>query len=74
MNKISVYLDTGVVYEYEVESAIKGREHAYEIISSGYRHTTNSNDLEWFPPHRIKKVKVIGGGESSLYQDTSRST
>lgn len=69
-----MYLDTGVVYEYSVDSPQKGREHAYEIITGGYRHTPkHSDDLEWFPPHRIKKVK-INGGESTQYKDTSRST
>ena len=72
---VAVYLDSGVVFEYEVVDAMKGREHAAAIIKSGYRHTpSGSIDLEWFPPHRIEKVKVIGGGESSLYQDRTRAT
>lgn len=75
MAKVSVYLDTGVVYEYEVSDAIKGREHAAAIIKTGYRHTPkDSTDLEWFPPHRIEKVKVQGGGESSAYRDSARAT
>ena len=74
-NKVSVYLDSGVVYEYEVTDPIKGREHAAAIIKTGYRHTAkDSDDLEWFPPHRIEKVKVSGGGESSGYRDTARAT
>lgn len=63
MNKVSVYLDSGIVFEYDVDSAAKGREHASAIIKTGYRHTLqDSEDLEWFPPHRIDKVKVTGGG------------
>lgn len=72
-SKISVYLDNGVVYEYEVFDPIKGREHADAIIRTGYRHTTADSDLEWFPPHRIVKVKVSKGGESN-YTDTARAT
>ena len=73
--RISVYLDTGVVYEYDVDNPIKGREHAAAIIKGGYRHTLEgSSDLEWFPPHRIEKIKVIGGGESSQYADCARAT
>jgi hypothetical protein len=75
MNKVSVYVDTGNVYEYEVSDPMKGREHAAAIVATGYRHTPEgSNDLEWFPPHRIDKVKVAGGGESTGYKDKARAT
>ena len=75
MNKISIYLDDGRVFEYNVSSPEKGREHASAIVNTGYRHTSkDSDDLEWYPPHRIVKVKVAGGGESSLYRDTTRTT
>lgn len=72
---VSVYLDNGVVFDYRVDNPMKGREHAHAIITTGYRHTPEgSSDLEWFPPHRILKVKVEGGGESSNYRDTVRAT
>jgi hypothetical protein len=72
---VSVYLDSGVVFEYDVADPIKGREHAAAIIKTGYRHTAEgSNDLEWYPPHRIDKVKVSGGGETSQYRDRPRAT
>lgn len=75
MTKVSIYLDSSVVYEYEVADAMKGREHAAAIIATGYRHTpTDTKDLEWFPPHRVLKVKVEGAGESSSYRDESRAT
>ncbi len=75
MTTVSVYLDTGVVREYTVASPEKGREHAAAIIKTGYRSTpVDSDDLEWFPPHRIDKVKVTGAGESSNYRDTARAT
>jgi len=72
---ISVYIDTGVVFEYRVADVIKGREHAAAIIRGGYRHTAQgSGDLEWFAPHRVDKVLVQGGGESSGYRDVARAT
>jgi hypothetical protein len=72
---VSVYLDNGVVCEYEVASPDKGREHAAAIIKTGYRSTGNgSTDLEWYPPHRIEKVKVSGAAESTKYRDKKRAT
>jgi hypothetical protein len=71
---VSVYLDNGVVCSYEVADPMKGREHAYEIIMHGYRTVVGDNDLEWFPPHRVKKVKVKNGAESSDYRDTKKAT
>lgn len=70
---ISVYMDDGRVFEYATSSPDKGREHASAIIKTGYRHT-EGKDLEWYPPHRIVKVKVGGGCESSQYTDTVRAT
>jgi hypothetical protein len=71
---VSVYVGS-LVFEYEVPDANKGREHAEAIIETGYRHTAEgSGDLEWFPPHRITKVKVSGGGESTQYRDKVRAT
>lgn len=75
MTQVQVYLDFGVVHEYEVDNPIKGREHAAAIIETGYRHTPiGSPDLEWYPPHRIVKVKVKGGAESTKYRDSTRAT
>lgn len=77
MNKteIEIYMDFGVVFSYYVDNTSKAREHADAIIKTGYRHTPKgSEDLEWYPPCRIKKIKIIGGAESSQYQDKSRAT
>ena len=72
---ISVYLENGVVREYEVSTPAKGREHAFSIIKNGYRSTPKETDLlEWWPPHSILKVVVSGGGESTKYKDTARAT
>lgn len=56
MYKISVYLDDGRVYFYEVSSSDKVREHVSAIIATGYRHNDGSV-FEHYPPHRIMKVK-----------------
>ena len=70
---VSVYMDSGVVFEYNVADPMKGREHAAAIIKGGYRHS-DGDDLEYFPPHRIEKVKVTGACESDHYKDTKRAT
>ena len=75
MSKVSVYLDTGVVCEYEVATPDKGREHAAAIIKTGYRSTSkDSKDMTWYPPHRIDKVVVTEAAESTKYHDTKRAT
>jgi hypothetical protein len=71
--EVQVYLDDGRVFFYEVADPMKGREHAAAIIATGYRHT-DGTDLEWYPPHRISKVKVTGACESSKYTDKVRAT
>ncbi len=73
MNTVSVYLDDGRVFEYAVANPSKGREHASAIVKTGYRHS-EGDDLEWYPPHRILKVKVSGGCESTNYRDSTRAT
>lgn len=71
---VEVYIDDGRVFSYNVSSPDKGREHAAAIVKTGYRHTTEELDLEWYPPHRIVKVKVKGGCESTQYRDSVRAT
>ena len=73
--RVEIYMDCGIVHEYHVSDPMRGREHAAAIIKSGYRHTPEgSSDLIWYPPHRIDKVKVIGGAESTQYRDKTRAT
>jgi hypothetical protein len=77
MPKISVYIDTGNVYEYEVVSEASAREHADAIIKTGYRsvQTDELTILTWWPPHRIAKVKVaLDGPSATAYTDTPRAT
>ena len=72
--KISVYIDTGNVWEYEVDSPASAREHADAIVKTGYRsQQESSGPLTWWPPHRISKVKISDGGESN-YLDKQRAT
>lgn len=71
--KISVYTDDGRVFEYETADPMKAREHAAKIVATGYRHS-EGDDLEWYPPHRIDKVKVAGACEGTKYRDTTRAT
>ena len=77
MIKIRVYMDDGRVFEYETADGASAREHMDAIISGGYRHTPLAEPdlLEWYPPHRIVKVKAIGGGVGeSSYQDRVKTT
>lgn len=53
---VQVYLDNGIVYEYDVNSPEKVREHADAIIKTGYRHNDGAV-FEHYGPHRILKVK-----------------
>ena len=58
--KVSVYLDDGRVFEYEVLNAGKAREHSAAIVKTGYRHNDGAGEFEHYGPHRILKVKVSG--------------
>lgn len=71
MKKVQVYLDDGRVFEYEVESAEKVREHASAIIMGGYRHCDNKT-FEHYGPHRILKVKSYD--METMYPDKVRGT
>jgi len=71
MFSIEVYIDNGVVFTYEVESAEKVREHAHAIVMTGYRHN-DGNVFEHYPAHRILKVKSTG--ISTKYPDKALGT
>lgn len=68
---IQVYLDDGRVFEYDVESAEKVREHAFAIVTTGYRHN-DGKTFEHYPPHRILKVK--SNDIPTDYPDRQRGT
>ena len=63
---IKVYLKGGAVFEYDIaapsagELGAKAREHLGAIAEHGYRHNSGHGCLEWFPPHWIDKVKLVG--------------
>lgn len=69
---VNVYMDDGRVFEYDVVDSAKAREHAYAIVTTGYRHATEL-EFEHYPPHRIMKVKVVGS-VSTDYADRTRGT
>ncbi|AXQ68250.1 hypothetical protein HOT99_gp046 [Caulobacter phage CcrBL10] len=74
---ISVYLNNGTVREYDVADAATAREHAFEIIQTGYRSVDQDqpNVLVHWPPHEIKKVKLTGSEPfKSNYFDRVRGT
>lgn len=54
--KLEIYMDHGLVFEYEVDSPEKVREHADAIAKTGFRHNTGKL-FELYPPHRIVKIK-----------------
>ena len=69
---VMVYLDDGRVFEYDVTSPDKVREHASAIIKDGYRHN-DGKCFEHYPPHRLLKVK-IAGEVPTMYPDRVRGT
>jgi hypothetical protein len=76
-NKILVYIDTGNVFEYEVPTEAKGREHAAAIVATGYRsvNVEDETTMTWYPPHRITKVVLkLQHASSTKYFDTVSST
>ena len=73
MIKISVYIDDGRVFDYEVASPDKAREHTHAIVTTGYRHCQKGL-LEHYPPRRITKVKAAGKGIDTTYPDKVRGT
>lgn len=74
---ISVYIDDGLVFDYEVTSMASAREHAAAIQTSGYRSVSEDtpNVATFFPVHRIRKVKVTGPSSMpTAYTDKARGT
>lgn len=73
---ISVYIDNGNVFEYDVKTPSSAREHVSAIIATGYRHSDKDtpDEMVHFPPHRIAKVKMRGPGITTKYYDRSIGT
>lgn len=55
MTIISVYMQDGRVFQYEVDDCAKAREHAHRIITEGWRNVTNGV-MEYYPVHQVLKV------------------
>ena len=66
---VQVYLNNGIVYEYDVAGVHKAREHVSAIVLGGYRHNDGKGDFAHYPPHRISKVKIKGGVIPTCYPD-----
>lgn len=74
---ISVYLNDGRVFDYDVGSMASAREHSAAIVATGYRSVQEDNlqVMTHYPPHRIEKVKVTGNVPvSTSYTDRVRGT
>jgi len=77
---ISVYLDNGVVFYYDVKGPDKASEHSAAIVKDGYRHNPSGSRegeeplFEHYGPHRILKVKVTGGLVPTNYHDKTKGT
>ena len=53
--KVYVYFKNGNVFLYDVDNAVKAREHAEKIWAMGYRVRVGKRH-EWFGPHYIDKI------------------
>ena len=72
---VVIYMDDGRKFIYSAGDPMKAREHVSLIVTTGYRHTEEgSDDLEWYPPHKINKVRIVGGAESTKYRDRVEAT
>ena len=63
--KIYIYFKNGNVFDYEIENAIKAREHAEKIFLTGFRVAIN-NRHEWYGSHYIDKICWDGPDETYL--------
>jgi hypothetical protein len=71
MYTVSIYMDDGRIFFYEVPTEDKVREHAAAIVKDGYRHN-DGEVFEHYPPHRILKVK--SQNISTTYPDQVKGT
>lgn len=66
---ITVCLDDGRMYSYDVYGALKAREHSASIVATGYQHNDGKGDFVYYPPHRVAEVRVSGGSIPAYYPD-----
>ena len=67
--KISVYMQDGRVFSYDVASSAKAREHAHRIVTTGYRYLEEETDREvYVPVHQILKVVIMGRAKDAYVE------
>jgi len=79
--EVHVYLRNsgGAKFVYTISAVtigaltVKAREHLGQIAAGGYRHNSGMGEMEWFPPHWIDKVKIVGDITTG-YPDTCGGT
>ena len=75
--KLEIYLDDGRVFYYDLPS-VNVRKHARTIVRLGYRHSPEGEEYwEWYPAHRIVKVKcntVSGTKYYDKYEPSGTNT
>ena len=70
LSTISVYMKSGVVFEYECAQE-KAREHTSAIAATGYRDTRDGV-LTHYLPSEISKI--VATNQNTLYSSTIRGT
>lgn len=55
MTKITIYMQDGRTFSYEVVDAVKAREHAHRITNFGWRNIEN-DIMTYYPIHQVLKV------------------
>ena len=56
--EVRIFMDHGVTFKHEFDSAPKAKEYASAVIKTGYIHD-NGKWVDHYPPHRIIKVRTI---------------
>ncbi len=60
MCEISVYMQDGRIFVYEVSNSTKAREHAHRIINYGWRNWEEGREC-YYPVHQVLKVTFSMG-------------
>jgi hypothetical protein len=57
--KVQVYMYSNRVFEYDVSSLGKAREHAKRIVIEGFIADEEDGTV-YYPVHQVFKVKIVG--------------
>ena len=77
---IYIYLKGGTKHSYTISAdtdntlGAKAREHCYAIMSDGFRANSGCGEFEWFGPHWIDKLKVVGCKVPTTYTTNPTGT